>query len=345
MNTNLYFKNIGRLFLTALDNLCFYKLGIPPSRAPLFINWDINSNCNTDCIYCKRKHAFHGNLSFEEKISLIRQLGRKKAWMLSLAGGEPLMEDGLDKLIYEIKENGLLLNISTNGLLLKEKAKILINSGVDFLTISADTHIKELQDRIRRKSGVTDAILEGIEAINALKKNKRSAPHINIRIIVHNQNYKTLDESISFWKKIADDVILQPIHESDTQNFVIPAEYSLSKTAQPAFKTDFKALLKKHGMDNEYNCQFNDFLFNKPAIKKKYKCFASFFFMNIDQSGNIYSCGEHFLKLGSLKTGDVTKILNSQERKAAGKAIIEGHCSRDCWYNCWIMNVILNKFL
>ena len=69
----------------------------------------------------------------------LRKIGLKK---IRITGGEPLLRKNIDKLIYKLKAEVMIDNISitTNGSLLTEnKISLLKESGLDSITLSLDT--------------------------------------------------------------------------------------------------------------------------------------------------------------------------------------------------------------
>jgi GTP 3',8-cyclase len=111
----------------------------------------------------------HELLSFEEVARLATILVALGVRKVRLTGGEPLLRHGLERLV------GMLaalpgrpeLTLTTNGLLLGQKAAILREAGLDRVSVSLDS----LDDAVFRRMndvGVgVDRILAGIEAATA----------------------------------------------------------------------------------------------------------------------------------------------------------------------------------
>jgi cyclic pyranopterin phosphate synthase len=137
----------------------------------------VTDRCNFRCVYCMPKEVFGRDyqflartqiLSFEEITRLVRvfqSIGIKK---VRLTGGEPLVRRDVERLIRMLSDLGDLdLTLTTNGSLLKKKAKDLKAAGLHRLTVSLDS----LDEAVFRAMNDVDfpvsRVLEGIEAAAA----------------------------------------------------------------------------------------------------------------------------------------------------------------------------------
>lgn len=82
--------------------------GIPTTFVRLF-------GCNMWCSYCDSEHARKGkrrNASIETIMNAVYKLGNKH---ICLTGGEPLLQDDIYPLIYELVDKEYVVTIETNG--------------------------------------------------------------------------------------------------------------------------------------------------------------------------------------------------------------------------------------
>ena len=117
------------------------------------------------------------------------------------------------------KKSGLLINVTTNGSLILKNLDLI--KYLDYITISIDSHIGDIHDKIRGLPGLSNKIIEGIKAISHLKK----GPIINIRGIVTKANASDIGEYINYWKDKTDQILFQPIHQSPHIGFKTPQEF------------------------------------------------------------------------------------------------------------------------
>jgi GTP 3',8-cyclase len=120
----------------------------------------VTDRCNLRCRYCMPKeiygpgHVFLARselLSFEEIARLTRVLAAQGVSKLRLTGGEPLLRRELERLVAMLVEiDGIEdVALTTNGLLLTEKARSLANAGLSRVTVSLDA----LDDKTLRSIG------------------------------------------------------------------------------------------------------------------------------------------------------------------------------------------------
>lgn len=131
-----------------------------------YLRISLTENCNLRCIYCLPE-----NYSFEHKDILSKEdvlktaeagaeIGIKK---IRLTGGEPLLRDDIIEIIQGIKSKGIdEIYLTTNGILLKDKAEKLKKAGLCGVNVSLDTLDEKIFSQITR-GGKLSKTLEGIE--------------------------------------------------------------------------------------------------------------------------------------------------------------------------------------
>lgn len=336
-----YLKNIHKACPTGIDNLLCYLFDKPPRRGPLFVNWDITTKCNSKCIFCDRWKIEGKELTTKEKLDIIRKLGKSGVWFLSLCGGEPLLTKDLDTILAEIKKQGMLINISTNGNLLEEKSKLMIDFGVDFITVSIQSHKPEIHDYISGSKGSFRRIERGIKKIRKLEN---KTPKIYARIVLNKMMFPDLENFLKYWRPKVDEILLQPISNEPKMLFKIPEEMKFSRKSKKYF-SDFYYLLKVYNIENFYNKMIPKYLFEKRELKNEIRCFAGYFFLTLDAKGNVYSCSSRKKKIGNIKKQDFSKILNSKNMKNFRETVKDGNNKCFCWHSGSMLNVYLSKVL
>ena len=134
----------------------------------------VTDRCNFRCIYCMPaeglKWLARGDiLRFEEIVRLARIFVRRYGVRtIRLTGGEPLVRVHIEELVGMINEldPSLDITMTTNGVLLRDKAKVLAEAGLKRVNISLDTlHIDRFQEIARR-----DAFARTMEGILAAEE-------------------------------------------------------------------------------------------------------------------------------------------------------------------------------
>jgi cyclic pyranopterin phosphate synthase len=137
----------------------------------------VTDRCNFRCVYCMPKEVFGRDyqflerkalLTFEEIARLARIFTGLGVEKIRLTGGEPLVRRNLEQLIEMLAAiPGLDLTLTTNGSLLRQKARALKAAGLKRITVSLDS----LDDAVFRAMNDVDfpvaRVLEGIDAAAA----------------------------------------------------------------------------------------------------------------------------------------------------------------------------------
>ncbi len=151
-------------------------------RPHTYLRISVTDRCNLRCTYCMPPQGIDWKpreeiLTFEEILRLARVLDGHGIRKIRLTGGEPLVRTELEQLAQSLSALPHLehLTLTTNGILLKQKAKVLKRAGVTGITVSLDTLRRERFEAITKRDYLP-AVQEGIEAVfaagfNALKIN------------------------------------------------------------------------------------------------------------------------------------------------------------------------------
>src|SRR5574337_285848 len=134
----------------------------------------VTDRCNLRCVYCmptgNTKWFKHSEiLTFEEIERLARIFVRLGVEKIRITGGEPLVRSDIEVLVAKLSRIDSLKSISltTNGLLLSEKAFSLKKAGLSSVNISLDTFKPETFKAINGADGI-DNVLDSIEAANRI---------------------------------------------------------------------------------------------------------------------------------------------------------------------------------
>lgn len=136
-----------------------------------YLRISITDRCNLRCTYCMPEEGIscisHSDILTYEEIQTICQVMAKMGLRhIKITGGEPLVRKECWKLIQQLKAIPSIetVTLTTNGILLEEMAKPLVDAGVDGVNISLDTLDKEAYARITR-GGDLQAVRKGLETI------------------------------------------------------------------------------------------------------------------------------------------------------------------------------------
>lgn len=95
--------------------------------------------CNLSCTYCNEFDSSSNPVPTQEMIHRVDLLAALGTATITISGGEPLLHPELDLIIKQIRSQGMIAALITNGYLLTpERIKRLNNAGLDHLQISID---------------------------------------------------------------------------------------------------------------------------------------------------------------------------------------------------------------
>ncbi len=190
----LYLREIG------MDNRT-EKKGINIKRkGPIYLTLKLTNNCNLQCIMCGQRKDIHRNNGQEIDFSVLKDMFSEtnEIKYLYLFGGEPLLYKNFDNLLEVLRGKRVAVSITTNGVLLKQKAHSIVDSGVKRLEISMDSCKREKLKSIR---GIDtfDYIVDGIREIETEKKTLGvDFPQIGLNFVLLPTNYREIREYIDF---------------------------------------------------------------------------------------------------------------------------------------------------
>ena len=175
---------------------------------PLNIIVEPGNFCNLNCITCAndkltRPKGTMNALLYKKIINEISSENPYTRLWLDFYG-EPLLQKW--KLYYFIdyaKKKGLKnIEMNTNGTLLNEEmSEMLLDSGIDFISIDCDGFSKETYEKIR-VNGNRDVTYSNIEyLLNRKKERNKSKPIIEIKVMEMAENKEEVDLIMNYWRQ------------------------------------------------------------------------------------------------------------------------------------------------
>lgn len=119
---------------------------------------EITNVCNLNCSFCAKNERDARFMSVEEFTYILEQLQPYTRYIYLHVLGEPLLHPQLPALLKVAKEYHIHVNMTSNGVLLKEKLPILENH---LRQLNISLHSKPKQAGIHRESYVQDCLCCG----------------------------------------------------------------------------------------------------------------------------------------------------------------------------------------
>lgn len=349
--------------LTFLDNTLVYFTNKKPSRGPMFVAWDVTFRCNARCSFCNTHEldkATPREMTTEEALKLVKEMGEAGVWHLSLTGGETLVRKDLIEIIREAKKYGIIVNVNTNGFLLAKHAMNLVESGVDSFTISIDSHKNEVHDEARNIPRLTESIVKGIEEVKKIRKGCK--PTVMIRLVVSKQNYDEIDLYIEKYKDVADKIMFHPIHDGVGVPKFLEKQDSITHTGllnladtdkdpyqfqiedRQLFSEKFKNYFKKYKwMNNLFNRDMVKFIFDKDSMWDEYKCYAGYYYLQLDPYGKTFPCQFLFNEVGNVNESGIMNVWKNEKFNQWRHMVKNKQNKCLCWCGMAQVNAVFTK--
>jgi cyclic pyranopterin phosphate synthase len=146
-----------------------------PGTAPInYLRISVTDRCNLRCRYCTywrdwRKLPSGEILRYEELLRLAAIAAQMGISKVRITGGEPLVRRGLVEFIGKLHHVPGITKVclTTNGVLLRELAPALYDTGLRHLNISLDTLRRERYRQITGRDNLA-AVLAGLESVTSL---------------------------------------------------------------------------------------------------------------------------------------------------------------------------------
>lgn len=171
---------------------------------PQCVDIELTYRCNLRCRICPQelyktqqgKKTQNGReMDAQEMDRLFKDLAAMKVGYITLTGGEPLLHRDIFPIIHLARQNGLFVNILSNGMLLDDAmADELSRLGVGAMTLSLDGH-QEVHDRIRGVKGSFSRLTGGIKALT-LPRRGGTAPLLSLNCTISRLNQDSFSDVV-----------------------------------------------------------------------------------------------------------------------------------------------------
>lgn len=173
---------------------------------PLNIGLEVGNYCNLNCIMCcndtlKRKRGYMDMHLYRKIVDEIAEISPNTRLWLDFYGEPLLARYKLYFMIDYAKKKGITnVNFNTNGTLLDdEMAEMLLDSGVDFISVDVDGFSKEVYEKIR-KGADRDVVYNNVlNFVEKWKKREGKKLYFEIKVIEMEENKHEVQQIVDYW--------------------------------------------------------------------------------------------------------------------------------------------------
>lgn len=123
-------------------------------EAPLFMAWQLNAECNIECLHCCEDAGHHmpDSMNREEVTDFCEQIVALKIPYVAISGGEPLMHPDFFDICEFFCRHNVSLKVETNGLFIdKDVARKFAGLGFRSVQVSVDGATAKSHEKLRIK--------------------------------------------------------------------------------------------------------------------------------------------------------------------------------------------------
>jgi MoaA/NifB/PqqE/SkfB family radical SAM enzyme len=239
---------------------------IPQKKYPVSMEFELSNKCNLACIMCSEENSsFIANKRFGEKEKLhpyddefVEQLKVfiPHIQVAKFLGGEPLLIPIYYKiwdLFAELNRDAKIV-IQTNGTIINDKIKTMLEDGNFSISISIDSFVKETYESIRLNANF-DKTFDNLNYFIDLCKRKNN--FIGIAACFIQQNWQEIPEMIRFCNQKQIPITFNRVWEPPSCS-IWESSYELTSEILSFYKTinfDFKTEIERKNI-----AAFNDLI-------------------------------------------------------------------------------------
>jgi MoaA/NifB/PqqE/SkfB family radical SAM enzyme len=194
---------------------------------PLSVTMELTYLCNLRCQMCslveggmvtregQRQNpelresdgSVRREMTTDEYLAVIRQIGRAGVKSVILTGGEPTLRKDITALVAALKKYPIHVSIVSNGSGSPAVYRELIDLGLDAITISIDG-TRDVHDHVRGREGSFDRALRAIQTVIAAKKEGCSKrPWLAVSCVVSALNQHDIENLVESFQAYDLDVL------------------------------------------------------------------------------------------------------------------------------------------
>ncbi len=130
------------------------------------VAWEVTRTCNLACVHCRaaaQDRPYENELTTDECFHLLDDIETFAKPIVILTGGEPLLRPDIFDIAAYGNSKGFRMTMAVNGTLLTaEKARRMMDAGIQRISISIDGSDAESHDAFRMVQGAFDGALRGV---------------------------------------------------------------------------------------------------------------------------------------------------------------------------------------
>lgn len=169
-----------------------------PKNGRLLV-WEITNKCNLNCYHCCNNSNPFVDTKDEVPVEIIKEVVKQfkanRIVQAYFSGGEPFCRNDIFEILSLIDTDYTEVSVASNGTLLANEGYVekLRKTNIRAISISLDSHIPNIHDRIRNQEGAFEKTIIGI------KKCVEAGIVVRLSSMVLPSNFDSMEEQLRFF--------------------------------------------------------------------------------------------------------------------------------------------------
>lgn len=288
---------------------------------PPFLQWEVTSECNHNCIHCYnywRKNKETNN-DVADHLSIAKKIVERHPISVVITGGEPLLVfNSIKSSLMLLKDNGIALSINTNAVLVTDEiAKFLAEMDISTF-VSLPCSKPGICDEITNVSGSLKRIEKGIKTL--LSHNVR----VTVNMVVSKKNLNYIYDTAKYAKEVLGiskffaSRVSKPINSDKEFDKELLNKNEVTYIYKELIRISKELEMQTDTATPMPVCMFyEEEIFNRFAYSKN--CTAGKTSYGLDCLGNIKACPRDVEIYGNILTDNFSEVWGKMEQWREGK--------------------------
>ena len=171
-------------------SIVFHDDSVPET---LTLTLEAGTACNFRCGFCYGRHIDQGILKWDHFLAILEGLPGLRA--VEFTGeGEPLMNKRIVDMLWECKQRGLWVHLTTNGSLLSRGlAERIVDLGIDSFAVSLES-LNPIRFARLRPGGDLRVVLDGLRTMHHVRRERKSPLQLRLWVTLLKETLDELDD-------------------------------------------------------------------------------------------------------------------------------------------------------
>jgi len=302
---------------------------------PAVLYLEATATCNLKCPMCPTTMGLPRD-PYRTKLLDLELLPRLEPALPFVArcflsgGGEPLLHPRLFELVRELKRHEIEVHFNCNATLLdQERARLMIESGVDTVSFSIDGATAETYEKIR-VGAEFEKTLENLRRLSRLKSELKSrTPFMNLQFTLLDQNVSDLEGIAPLAASLGiNHLVIEPL----TPVFCFDDQYRAfyqKHRAPPELVLD--RIRKAEETARSLGLVFSShYLFSEDHPEPARTCIQPWLTFGVRVDGRVFTCCGTLEPMGDLAEDSFDEIWNGPAYRELRRTIASGRFPEFC---------------